>query len=249
MKKDKDSPGYKVSVRYFSSGSCEEFLTFETDLKRVFKGQDITSGAAQFEVTRRLLTGGALTTFNQALAAGEAESTANWKVCMDAVRESVFPKHANVLQRRLMRHGNLRKPMDMSIRQFVDRMRELNSYLTRFPPVSSTAPAKELDAEEFIDALQQSIPNSWNAQMSYLGFSPLENSMELFVKKCQDIEEMERSKRKNGGTGKSANGNAKKQKKELNAFHQLNLSSDSDDSSVASERSPIDTPSSSSDEE
>lgn len=206
---DKDSPGYEVSVRYFSSGTCEEFLTFETDIKRVFKGQNITAGPARFEVTRRLLTGGALTTFNAAAAAPDmSETLPNWNKCMNAVRDSVFPKRANVIQRQMMRQGKLRKPVGMNIQQYVDRMRELNSYLKRFPPISSTAKAKDLDAEEFIESIESAIPNSWNKQMTLLGFLPHENSLEALVEKCQCFEVAE-SHEKGSGKKNHAENNKK----------------------------------------
>ena len=61
------SPGYEISVRYFSSGSCEEFLLFETAMRQVFKGQGVNNdGPGRFDIAHRLLIGGALTTFNQA---------------------------------------------------------------------------------------------------------------------------------------------------------------------------------------
>ena len=214
---DNNSPGYEVSIRYFSSGTCEEFLIFEDDLKRVIKGQNLTTGPQRFEVARRLLTGGALTTFNQALPPGDSETVASYDICMNAVRVSVFPKHANVNQRRLMRTG-MRKPLEMKIQQFVDRMRELNSYLTRFPPISSTAPAKKLDDDEFIEAINASIPNTWKKQLAFLGFLPHENDIAAFVDKCQCFEAAELndsnpSGKKNQGTNKDESSQPNKKKK------------------------------------
>ena len=92
------SPGYEISVRYFSSGSCEEFLLFETDMKRVFKGQGVNNGPGRFDIARRLFIGGALTTFNQALGGGN-ENIENFKSCMNAVRESIFPRYACIIQK------------------------------------------------------------------------------------------------------------------------------------------------------
>jgi hypothetical protein len=76
-----DSPGYDIHVKYFKEGSCEEFLTFETDLMRVFAGQAATTGPLRFATARRLLEGTALTTFNLALGQGPMDFGSNMEVC------------------------------------------------------------------------------------------------------------------------------------------------------------------------
>ena len=184
------SPGYDVSVRYFSSGTCEEFLLFETDMKRVFKGQGVGNGPGRFDIARRLLTGAALTTFNQALGEGN-ENLENFKSCMNAVRESIFPRHACLLQQKLMKGGNMRKPKGVNMQQFAARISELNSYLTRFPPISSTRLAEEIPPEEIVEILEAGIPSSWKTQMSLTGFDAHEHDAEAFVKKCREFETAE----------------------------------------------------------
>jgi len=184
------SPGYDVSVRYFSSGTCEEFLLFETDMRRVFKGQGVTAGPGRFDIARRLLTGGALTTFNQALGEGN-ENLENFKSCMNAVRESIFPRHACLLQRKIMKSGQMRKPKGVSMQQFAARISELNSYLTRFPPISSTRLAEEYPSYEVVEILEAGIPNSWKTQMALIGFHVHEHDVEAFVQKCREFETAE----------------------------------------------------------
>jgi hypothetical protein len=49
---DPDSPGYDIHVKFFKEGSCEEFLLFETDLRRVFAGQASTTGPLKFATAR-----------------------------------------------------------------------------------------------------------------------------------------------------------------------------------------------------
>ena len=58
---DADSPGYDIHIKYFKEGTCEEFLFFENDLKRVFAGQAATTGPLKFATARRLFEGAALT--------------------------------------------------------------------------------------------------------------------------------------------------------------------------------------------
>jgi hypothetical protein len=204
------SPTYDVTIRYFSSGSCEEFLIFETDMKRVFRGQGVSTGPGKFEVARRLLIGGALTTFNQALDG--TETLESFKTCMNAVRESIFPLHACVLQKKAMRQG-MRKPAGVPIKQFVDRMAELNAYLTRFPPISSSRVADGFAPEEFVEILENSIPNSWKAQMTVQGFQPHESDVKDFVNICLRFEEVERHDPKKSANQKEGSKNVEKSNK------------------------------------
>ena len=84
------SPMYKLSVPYFCSGTCEEYLLFEKNINRVVTGQGATTGPNKFLVARRLLEGDALMMFNNALPAGTNETNASFKTCMKALRNSIF---------------------------------------------------------------------------------------------------------------------------------------------------------------
>jgi hypothetical protein len=86
-----ESPGYDIHVKYFKEGSCEEFLLFEMDLRRVFAGQAAMTGPLKFATARPLLEGATLTTFNLALPAGATETIPTFEACLEAVRASVFP--------------------------------------------------------------------------------------------------------------------------------------------------------------
>lgn len=57
------SPTYKLSVPYFSTGTCKEYMKFCTNFDKVCTGQNITNGPGQFTLTRCLLEGEALTEF------------------------------------------------------------------------------------------------------------------------------------------------------------------------------------------
>ena len=60
------SPVYELNVPYFKSeGTPEEWLKFLNNFKKVIIGQDLSTGATQFAMARRLLTGEALTQFNK----------------------------------------------------------------------------------------------------------------------------------------------------------------------------------------
>ena len=65
---DGNSPQYELTVPYFSTGTCEEWLIFRKNLKKVTTGLNLTTGSARFELARNLLTGDALSIFNTTAA-------------------------------------------------------------------------------------------------------------------------------------------------------------------------------------
>ena len=52
------SAEYSLNMLYFCNGTPEEWLKFLTNLKRVFNGQNLTTGPHKFSMARRLLVGG-----------------------------------------------------------------------------------------------------------------------------------------------------------------------------------------------
>ena len=201
---DATSPGYDIHIKYFKEGSCEDFLLFENDLKRVFAGQAATTGPLKFATARRLLEGAALTTFNLALPAGGTETIITFEVCFEALRASVFPYQAATNQRRYLRRL-LRKRADNTIKQFVDRICELNNYLTRFPPsmIGGDEPTM-IPHVEVMELLEFGIPNSWKNQLTMQGFIPMQHTVEEFITVCQRYEQVESS---NGMTPKNSQKN------------------------------------------
>ena len=63
---DGNSPTYELTVPYFSTGTCEEWLIFHKNLNKVIKGLNLTNGSGKFELARNLLTGDALSIFDTA---------------------------------------------------------------------------------------------------------------------------------------------------------------------------------------
>ena len=76
---DDSSPTYELSVPYFGTGSCEEWLKFRANVAKVLLGQHVTTGPAKFLVACCLLIGNALLVFNTALTAlGSNETKHAW---------------------------------------------------------------------------------------------------------------------------------------------------------------------------
>lgn len=186
---EEKSPTYELSIPYFSSGSCEEWLLFLKNVRKVLVGQNVTTGPASYAVGRRLLDGDALATFNNA-ATGQNETVATFNECMDAVTKSVFPARAVLLQKRYMRRF-LRKPMTMKTREYVARIIELNNYVPLFPPVTGNEAPEKLPDDELTDLLEFGVPNSWQRNMILQDFDPLQHTVKEFVNFCERLEQVE----------------------------------------------------------
>ena len=112
---NRESPTYNVAVPYFGTGTCKEYLTFLKNFEKVKKGQNITSGANEFALVRRLLEGKALTAFKLEVQDLE-ETAANRELGFEAIAKIVFPPKAALTQKCYMRQF-LRKQKGMPIHE------------------------------------------------------------------------------------------------------------------------------------
>ena len=186
---DPDSTTYEVPLEYFATGTPEEWLLWKAKMFRCLAGQNATNGPTQFTFARRLLKGQALTVFENEIGTG-AETLVSFKESLKAVTADIFPKKALVTQLRHMRRF-LRKPYTMSVRDYVARVVEINSYLTEFPPVNATTPAAVLGEPELLDLLEFGVPLAWQRDMVMHGFDPSNGSIKDFTKFCERLERTE----------------------------------------------------------
>lgn len=116
---------------YFSAGACEEFLTFLANFEKVQKGQNIASDGNKFALARRLLEGGALTAFKQAVKE-KPEKKETLKAGFEAIEKNAFPSKAARPQKRYLARF-LEKPKHMGIRECMARSFEINNHSPLFP--------------------------------------------------------------------------------------------------------------------
>lgn len=178
---DSSSQTYELTVKFFRTGSPEEWLVFCRDLKRVLAGQNITTGPPKYTMARRLIFGDTLAVFNKAALDKGTESSENFESVLKEVSKHIFPQRALAYQKRYMRRY-MRKPKDMSTRSFAARLSEMNAYLEHFPPHEEN---QELDNEEVIDILEFGVPNAWQKNMVLQGFDPMIHSITEFVAFCE----------------------------------------------------------------
>ena len=60
---------------------------------------------------------------------------------------------------------SLRKPRDMSIREYVNRVLELNDQLASYPGTGDITDGTKLPEDEILDLLEFGIPNTWQKAM------------------------------------------------------------------------------------
>jgi hypothetical protein len=185
---DPASPQFSYEMSYFSSGTPEEFLLWQQGLKKVLDGQGIIAGPDMFATTRRMLEGDALATFNSAITQDNNETVHQFARCMNALKRYIFPKRALQVQKRWMRRY-LRKPKDKTIREFVARVREINSWFSTYPVLDGEVNMPQgLNEDEILDLLENGIPNSWKKEMLKQGFDITEKSIQEFVEFCERLE-------------------------------------------------------------
>ena len=179
---DNDSPTYKLSVPYFSTGTCEEYLKFRTNFDKVCTGQNITTGPGKFTLARRLLEGDALTSFNnKATELAGTETNQSCVTCLNAVRDGVFPQRAVLTQKHYMRRA-LQKHRTMTTREWLERVFELNNFLTRFPGTGTPeVRPNKMDDDEIKEIAEYGIPYQWQQQMRVLNFNLTEKTVPEFI--------------------------------------------------------------------
>ena len=108
---------------------------------------------------------------------------------MHAVCKHIFGPRALASQRRFMRRY-MRKPRNMSMKEYKARVAELDLKLAHFPKLANGAPAdnQRLQEDELMDIYEFSIPTSWQRQMFLHGFDPIDMGVEAFFDYCERIE-------------------------------------------------------------
>lgn len=207
----KDSPTYDVNVCAFKRGSPEQFIKTLIALDQVCAGQNLKDAKEKYTMARRVFQGEALTAFKNAsgtmsskadLSDLGAETDEHFAKVLMEVGKAVFPINAYGLQKQAMRRF-MRKPKDMKIRFYVERMLELNKYLVYFPVKVGEAAATPMPDDDIMDILKFGIPNTWQHRMIELGFDAQASTPSEFIELCQRISYGETSQEDSGSMTKT----------------------------------------------
>ena len=118
----------------------------------------MTTGSTKFALAKRLLDGRVLIGFKNAATAVASETNKTFKQVIKTVTKHVFPKLAYQKQKSNTRRF-LKKPRDLNIKQFVERVIHINELLERFPDPSSTRTATKILKDKILDLLEVSMPH------------------------------------------------------------------------------------------
>ena len=157
---DADSTTYNLQIPYFGSGTAEEWLQFVDNLNKGIKGQNIRRGDKRYELAEKILIGEMLTAFKTQTDARGDRNQNNFKLVIKDLASYVFKSTDYRDQKTYMRRYMV-KPRSLSIRPYVARVRELNSYLEHFPTGNVNVEATSLGEDEIKDILFHSISKSW----------------------------------------------------------------------------------------
>ena len=183
-----DSPTCDLVVPYFSAGTCEEFLTFMENFDRVSTGQNLTSGANEFALARRLLKGEALAVFENA-AKDLDENSDNLKAGFKAIAKVIFPPKAALTQKRCMQRF-LREPKGMKIYEFMARLCEINNLLPKFPEMGVPPLNTKLPDDEIKEIAEHCLSYKLQRQMHLQGFEVCEKTTQEFIATVARLEEI-----------------------------------------------------------
>ena len=136
-------------------------------VQAVIIGQNLTMGPQRVAFMRMVLKGDAYTYFNQYFTTVGNEDDVMFILGIQALTSHIFPQRALRMQKRYMRLY-MRKPRDMKMRVYRNRVVELNNYLERFPTVFIST--QKIDDDEIVDILELGTPNKWQSEMVRLGF-------------------------------------------------------------------------------
>ena len=174
---------YEFALRYFRTGTPEEWLLYKADLKKAIHGLHLTTGPQRYSLARRVLKGAAYTCFDNNAKAIGTETVDHFEDCLKALTKHFFPARAAAKQKRYMRR-QLRKPHDVTMREYVSRVTEMNNYFQDYPIEENGNPPPPIPDDEMMDNLEYGTPRSWQRQMLIGGHDP-------FVELCERNEEAE----------------------------------------------------------
>ena len=110
---------------------------------------------------------------------------------MKALRRHVFPIGSVRLQKRHLRR-HLKKPEELTARQWKVRVAELNNCIPRFAPdVDGGGTPTELADDELVESLEVASPKLWQAQMMAQDFDPVGKTLDEMLAFFERMEQCE----------------------------------------------------------
>ena len=182
-----DGSTFHLTVVFFTGReTVSQALHYLDMIKKVFVGQNITSGNPMAAMIRRLSSGVALAKFNTEMTTLGNETVPHCTTALNRMVRMVFPQRAVQTQTQHMtRH--VKKPLELKAREFVTMFRELNAKLVRMAELlhEGAAPFDEnivkLSDERMKDAIYEALPRSWWKEMTKQNFDCVDHTYDEII--------------------------------------------------------------------
>jgi hypothetical protein len=208
---------YTKTVHRLSADSTpEETLLWSRDLKSVIENQRTTTAEGKIATLSRIVREELWPVAEAQFAASNATEAAKnrgYTAAVNALVTKIFPtKSLNKQKSYMNRH--LRKPMEMKVRLYVERVQLLNTYLKEFPPFNNN---QSLPEDAVVEIAYHGLPRTWKDFLLMQGFDEQEGNIATLLEISQRIETMEEwSETKKAATGKRDRSGSEKTDKSPN---------------------------------
>ena len=182
---------YTKTVHRLSADSTpEETLLWSRDLKSVIDNQRTSTADGKIATLSRIVREDLWPVAEAKFAADGATEdlkSQGYTAAVNALITKIFPTKALNKQKSYM-HRQLRKPMDMKVRPYIERVQLLNTYLKEFPPFNSN---QALPDDAVVEIAYHGLPRSWKDFLLMQGFDEQEGNIDNLLDISQRIETME----------------------------------------------------------
>ena len=156
-----DEDTVKIHIKYFDTGTAEDWLEFIQSFKSLSRMKGWQQGAGVgptiFRNLRILLQGTSLLRFETHASSIGAQITAHAFACLDAMTADFFVLRPNKAIKKLIRET--RKPENLTVNQYVKRLQVLNNYLA-----SLSGNITPLSTSKIRDTIEENVPVQWQTK-------------------------------------------------------------------------------------
>lgn len=157
-----------ISVAHFNTGTTEEFIAAYIEFQRLCH---FSPGTNKLTLAQLWLKGDSLSKLERIcresdipLDSTEVNETTNgdFKKVMKKLTEQILPRNAYLYQTAYMEH-ELRKPLEMTTRQFVERVYLMNDYLVYYPPDFNKK--QKFSEKKLHIMIERGLPAAWRTKL------------------------------------------------------------------------------------
>jgi hypothetical protein len=174
-----------------------EVLKTRQAIREGLTGNAITTGPNQYRYVRVFLEGEALRVFNEHSTRLGTETVPNLETVLNELVKFFSPRECLRKERRYMRY-HLRKPRQLTTRQYVGSVRDFNSRMAHMPPnfnINQIFPESEL-----VEMLSAKAPKTHKKELITAGFNPDTDTLATYVEVCERAETRESIGKTDQGT-------------------------------------------------